>query len=208
MICLLGMVAVVWSRPPRSSSRNVSHPQLALASEDAPMALPKDPAFEPLPDARGQQDAIELPHAANVPSSDSQTLPALVLVREVKPYKLTFKFEGHRLFFTFHGKLDEGREAECKVAADYHLTKDSMVYGIITSAEYTASAGEPESHLEANQGVQQLFDQPFAFRYRLDEGALTVKDFKIGPIAEPSDFTEVLMPFIVGCYRPAAPASL
>lgn len=207
MVCLLGMVAVVWSRPPLSGSRNASHPPLALAAEEGLNPPRQEPALEQPPAVQPEPDPQELPEA--LPSNDP-ALPSLVLVRDVKPYKMTFKFEGHRLFATFTGTLEDGREAECRVAADYHLTKDSMLYGIITSAEFVGSTEDPEDRMEADRVIQQLFDQPFAFRYRLDEGTLTVKDFKIAPIPEPSDFTEVLLPFIVGCYHaaPTPPASL
>jgi hypothetical protein len=207
MVCLLGMVAVVWSRPPLVGSRNVTHPSLALAAEEELDPPKQEAAPEQLPAVQEVQVPVELPEAL---PPNAPALPSLVLVRDVKPYRMTFQFEGNRLFATFTGTLDDGREAECRVAADYHLTKDSMLYGVITSAEFVGSTEDPEDRMEADQVIQQLFDQPFAFRYRLDEGTLTVKDFKIAPIPEPSDFTEVLLPFIVGCYHtaPAPPASL
>lgn len=196
MVCLLGLVAVVWSRPPMNSSRSASHPPLALAAVDRPNPLPQNPLLDPQPIAQDPSKTLPKPPA------DGPALPALLVVREVKPYRSSFQFEGNRLLATFQGAVD-GMEAECRIAADYHLTKDSMLYGIITSAECVVAGESPEEQMEADKLIQQLFDQPFALRYRLDENTLTVKDFKIAPISEPSDFTEVLMPFIVGTYRPA-----
>ncbi len=189
--------------------RNASHPPLAMAAQDLPNTMPVDLGSEPqLPVPEHLEATPPIPDRA-LPQLECRALPTLSVVRDVKPYRISFKFEGNRLWATFQGEID-GMQAECRIAADYHLTKDSMLYGIITSAEFVSTAESLEDQMEADKLVKQLFDQPFALRYRLDEDTLTVKDFKIGPITEPSDFVEVLMPFIVGCYRPSAspPASL
>lgn len=204
MICLLGLVAVVWSRPPLAGSRSVSHPPLAMAAEDVSQPLPSQASLEPLTEAETQPVPFNLVPLPQVPLPQSPALPDLVFVRDFQPYKLTFRFEGNRLLASFQGTVEDGKQVECRIAADYHLTKDSVLYGVITSAELVGSPVDPEERLEADRLIHQLFDQPFALRYRLDEGMLTVKDFKIAPIQEPSEFAQVLMPFILGTYRPAS----
>jgi hypothetical protein len=129
------------------------------------------------------------------------------LVRDLPPFNISLKFEGHRVWLTVGGMLDEETEVAYRIAADYHLTKDSMLYGIITSAEINLTPNSAEDWKEGAAFAQELFDQPFAIRYRLDEGVLTVKDFKMGPIAGDAESSKELKAAILGCYRPASPES-
>lgn len=201
MVCLLGMVAVVWSRPPMGSSRSAEHPQLALAAQDVPNPDPQDPAFEPQAPVPMQAEAVQPPPAQERAGAECPALPSGEWVREITPYKISFKFEGNRLFATLKGRVDEDMVVEQRFAGDYHLTKDSMLYGIITSAEIVISPENSEEQVEADQAIQEFFDQPFALRYRLDEDALTIKDFKFGHLADGS--ANELKKHIVGCYHRA-----
>src|SRR5688500_3997899 len=138
MVCLLGLVAVVWSRPPMNGSRNASHPPLALAAEDPKNPGPQNPGIEALPPA-AEPWAIDVP-VSNLPAphTPNRALPAMVLAREFSSSKVSLKFEGQKLWVTVTGRLGdevESVEAEHRISADYHLTTDSMLYGIITSAE-------------------------------------------------------------------------
>jgi hypothetical protein len=204
MVCLLGMVAVVWSRPPLSGPRNASHPPLALAApaEDQPAPLVQDAALETQPAALPVAMNVAVP-ALPAAETHGSALPSLSLVRDMSPLQVSVKFEGQRVFVTVKGALDETATVEYRLAADYHLTTDSMLYGIITSAEVVLSDNDPEDRMEADAFAQRLFDQPFAIRYRLDAGMLTVKDFKMGPLGGEENTTEELKKLILGCYRPA-----
>ncbi len=53
--------------------------------------------------------------------------------------------------------------------ADYSMTRDGVVYGVITSVEFDE---------EDNDSTNALFNRPFSFRFRVDEGALIVYDAK------------------------------
>src|SRR5262249_15077327 len=54
------------------------------------------------------------------------------------------------------------------VHADYSVTRDGVVYGVITSVE----SDEDVSRWE------EVHDQPFSFRFRIEEGALIVGHFR------------------------------
>lgn len=189
MVCLLGMVAVVWSRPPIGGSGTKSHPPLALT----------DPQAEPAPAEPLLADPVPQELTGNIPApiaspvaSEPCTLPAGKWVREVYPYKMTIDLKGHELRVTIVLNLKEDEDAnfECQLSGEYHVTRDSMFYGVISSGELRMATKDAEERLEADAFITTcLYDQPFAFRYRLDREALTIKDFKIGSF--PSEFDEL-----------------
>jgi hypothetical protein len=53
--------------------------------------------------------------------------------------------------------------------ADYSMTRDGVIYGVITSVECDDEDGD---------STNSLFNRPFSFRYRIDEGALIIYDAK------------------------------
>jgi hypothetical protein len=68
--------------------------------------------------------------------------------------------------------------------ADYTLNRESVVYGLITGVELTGlprDAGLDEIGLV----VSGVSDLPFAFRIRVDDDAVTIKDLKVGPFGSP-----------------------
>jgi hypothetical protein len=72
-----------------------------------------------------------------------------------------------QLNFTSEGRLHivvTGAE-NGKVHADFKVTRDGIAFGIITSAETNDKEKEDE-----------LTDQVFRFRYRIDEGMLIIRD--------------------------------
>lgn len=54
--------------------------------------------------------------------------------------------------------------------ADYATTRDGLIYGVVTSIECEND--------EENDISKTLFDAPFSFRFRIDEGALIIHDMK------------------------------
>lgn len=82
--------------------------------------------------------------------------------------RLTVKFEEDRL--TIRAVETSGREStETVLDADYSITRDSVAFGVITGYDTTSrEAGEDE-----------YTDQPFSFRFRVDNGVLTVKDLRM-----------------------------
>ncbi|HTU89389.1 MAG TPA: hypothetical protein VMF69_04760 [Gemmataceae bacterium] len=54
--------------------------------------------------------------------------------------------------------------------ADYAMTRDGLVFGAVTSIE-----GDEDEEADLSK---TLFDAPFSFRFRIDEGALIIHDMK------------------------------
>ncbi len=67
----------------------------------------------------------------------------------------------------------------CAVHADYSMTKDGVIYGLITSVE----CGDEDSEDDA----KLILDAPFSCRYRIDEGALIVRDLKCQEMGSKDD---------------------
>ncbi len=74
---------------------------------------------------------------------------------------VTLIVEENRLHVTIVG------ESPCTLHADYGMTKDGIVYGVITSYES-----------DEEDADKSIFDAPFTCRYRIDEGALIIRDLK------------------------------
>lgn len=88
-------------------------------------------------------------------------------VRKIGKSRVTLIVEENRLHVTVQG------ENPCTLHADYALSRDGVVFGVITSLE-----SEEEAEEEADRGV---IDAPFSCRFRIDEGALLVRDLKCHP---------------------------
>lgn len=55
--------------------------------------------------------------------------------------------------------------------ADYAMTRDGVIFGVVTSIEC-----DEDEEMDASK---TLFDAPFTFRFRIDEGALIIHDAKL-----------------------------
>jgi hypothetical protein len=103
------------------------------------------------------------------PRSFAQSPPSRPLgtwERRLGPEPLRLYVEEARLHLVVPG------DNACTVHADYGMTKDGVIFGIVTSVEArdeTASAAEKE-----------LLEQTFRCRFRMDEGALVISEVKIG----------------------------
>ena len=54
--------------------------------------------------------------------------------------------------------------------ADYSMTRDGVIYGVVTSIECDDD--------DDGESTKAMFDAPFSFRFRIDEGALIIYDAK------------------------------
>jgi hypothetical protein len=79
--------------------------------------------------------------------------------RRVGNTQITLEFHGERLHVSATG------EQTYSAHADYRLTQDQVLFGIVTSNR-------------ESDGLPDLADHTFSFRFRLDEGMLFVRDFK------------------------------
>ncbi len=84
--------------------------------------------------------------------------------RKLGKNHLTLTVEDNRLHISYAG------DKPGTLHADYAMTRDGLIYGVITSIEC-----EEDEEADA---TKTLFDAPFSFRFRIDEGALIIHDAK------------------------------
>ena len=84
--------------------------------------------------------------------------------RKVGKTHVTLTLEDNRLHINCTG------EKTVTLHADYAMTHDGLIYGVVTSIECDED--------EEAEMTQTLFDAPFSFRFRIDEGALIIHDMK------------------------------
>jgi hypothetical protein len=84
--------------------------------------------------------------------------------RKLGKTHVTLSIEDNRLHINCTG------DRSVTLHADYAMTQDGLIYGVVTSIE----CDEDE---EADMS-RTLFDAPFSFRFRIDEAALIIHDMK------------------------------
>ncbi len=84
--------------------------------------------------------------------------------RKMGKNHVTLIVDENRLHITYVG------DKPATLHADYAMTRDGLIYGVVTSIEC-----DEEEEAEA---TKTLFDAPFSFRFRIDEGALIIHDAK------------------------------
>jgi hypothetical protein len=100
------------------------------------------------------------------------------------PVRVTVKFDEDRLTIRLVGAIDR-QAVEQVLEADYSITKDSVVFGVITSYDMRVPAG---GRLPPNVVVSEedYVDQPFTFRFRVDGGTLTLKELRLPGVTKPN----------------------
>jgi hypothetical protein len=84
--------------------------------------------------------------------------------RKIGKNHVTLIIEDNRLHVSYAG------DKPGTLHADYAMTRDGLVYGVVTSIECDED--------EEADAIKTLFDAPFSFRFRIDEGALIIHDAK------------------------------
>jgi RNA polymerase sigma factor (sigma-70 family) len=121
--------------------------------------------------------------------------------RDFGPYHMTLRIEEDHLYGTLT-MVEKGAKMTLVVDADYSVTRDSLLYGVITAVDVPDLTSAEVSH-DAELGLYS--DQPFSMRYRLDGNTLTLKDLKLGIGTKPEDMKEFRM--ILGRYKRKARAA-
>jgi hypothetical protein len=107
--------------------------------------------------------------------------------RKLGKNRLTLSIEDNRLHISYAGNKPG------TLHADYAMTQDGLIYGVITSIEC-----DEDEEVDA---IKTLFDAPFSFRFRIDEGALIIHDAK----AHYAEMKDNLWDGRFKAVRPAAP---
>jgi RNA polymerase sigma factor (sigma-70 family) len=104
--------------------------------------------------------------------------------RDVGGYHMTLRIETDRIYGTYSGN-DKDAKFAFVLDADYGVTKDNVLYGVLTGgdAEGEGDKAAKDEMAEAALGITTLVDCPFSFRYRVDGNVMVVKDPKFGGIA-------------------------
>lgn len=84
--------------------------------------------------------------------------------RKIGKNHITLIVEDNRLHMISAG------ESMATLHADYSITRDGVVYGVVTSIECDDD--------DNGDSTKEMFDAPFSFRFRIDEGALIIHDAK------------------------------
>lgn len=92
--------------------------------------------------------------------------------RKIGKSHVTLMVEENRL----HVRFASG-DVSGSAHADYAMTRDGVLFGIITSLEC-------EDEDQEADGIKEFYNAPFSFRFRIDEGALVISDVKT---VSPSD---------------------
>lgn len=84
--------------------------------------------------------------------------------RKVGKTTVTLNIDSNRLHIVCTG------DKVVTLHADYAITHDGLIYGVVTSIECEEN--------DETEMTKTLFDAPFSFRFRIDEGALIIHDMK------------------------------
>jgi RNA polymerase sigma factor (sigma-70 family) len=130
---------------------------------------------EPAPTVRGDE-----PRAAAKAAESPR--PVGTWEREVGPVHITMRVEADRIYGTGTAVEKDGRKYDFAIDADYSVTKDNVLYGVITGIDIDGIVRhDGGAEWQEGPAVSQLLnDQPFSLRYRLDDNVLTIKDVKFG----------------------------
>lgn len=151
----------------------VGQPPLVGAAVAVPFGQPVGPlvpAVEALPAGPGEDLIVRRPLGS--------------FTKEVAPFgKATLTFTENRI--RLHATVNiEKFTVTATADADYSMNRESTVYGVITGVDIiTPTAGEVAAGLAPFASVAQ--DLPFAFRVRVEDDSITIKDLKIGPFGSP-----------------------
>jgi RNA polymerase sigma factor (sigma-70 family) len=104
--------------------------------------------------------------------------------RTFGPLQVSLRIKTERLTGTVDMTVEKGARISFVFDADYSVTRDGVLYGIISGIDTqgAAAAGAFEDMGKVQFALSRMIDQPFSIRYRVDDGILTVKDVKFGTL--------------------------
>lgn len=135
------------------------------------------------------------PQTAAEPARPAKAEPGDLVVRrprgsytrEVPGYgKVTFTFADGRLHADASVRV-EGAAFTVTLEGDYAMNAESMVFGVLSTAEVQGTF-PPEEAAEIAYLAGAASDVPFAFRVRVEDDAVTVKDIRFGALGSAAFF--------------------
>ena len=124
------------------------------------------------------------PTSCNASALPDKTIKPLgTWERKVGPLTVTLRFDNDQLHGTINLKRKEGdiKEVFLTFQADYSVTKDYLIYGVVNSLD-SKLAGKKKLNFEEitkmEDGLAALEDQPFSMRFRQDGNELILRNLK------------------------------
>jgi RNA polymerase sigma factor (sigma-70 family) len=109
---------------------------------------------------------------------------------------LTLRIDAHRVTLTLTA-AQQGKTAKVfTLDGDYSVSRDYVLYGFVTGIDVSEGVDDPD---KVGKEAARFLDQPFAIRYRVEEGALTIRDIKAGGLHDDAGREELQM--LAGRYK-------
>jgi hypothetical protein len=131
------------------------------------------PATADTPAGRAEVAFTKGAHESRPGKEHPSERPVGMWQRSVGGCQITLHVDGDRLSGTFR-TTEGGKVLYLSLRGDYSVTKDSVLYGVITDLELKEGG---EKKVEESY---TFIDQPFSARYRVDGAVLIVKDLRFG----------------------------
>jgi RNA polymerase sigma factor (sigma-70 family) len=133
------------------------------------------------------------------------TRPLGMWERQIGPLKMQLHIESDRMVMIVEGQEKEMR-FQTRLEAEYSVTKDGVLYGIVTSVDIDttpAAVGSPRELANIMLTVNSFIDHPFSMRVRADENALTIKDINFGGLTKEGNVkdTNEVRAMLLGRYK-------
>jgi RNA polymerase sigma factor (sigma-70 family) len=95
---------------------------------------------------------------------------------------VTLHIDANRIKVTYSGPIGENGSCKVVVEGDYSVTRDYVLYGVVTNVDVPEASGERGKKLggDALELGYLLIDHPFSLRYRPDENVLILKSVNLG----------------------------
>jgi RNA polymerase sigma factor (sigma-70 family) len=119
----------------------------------------------------------ELDEPRAVARTEETNRPLGTWEKQVGPYRATLRIEADRLYLTARVD-DKGEKIGYILEAEYSVTKDNVLYGVLTGVDVEAT----EATDNETAALSQFLDSPFSLHYRVDGNALTLKNVNLGVI--------------------------
>jgi RNA polymerase sigma factor (sigma-70 family) len=144
VLALVGMGMGLWSQRPATADT----PTRKVSSDDSPAVAPGQVGgrdYEP-PRPLGEWEHV------------------------VGQNRVTLRIQANGLSGTL-ALVENGQHVTYNARGDYSVTKDSILYGVLTDVDCNEDSEETEE-------ASIFLDQPFCFRFRVDDNVLIIKDVK------------------------------
>lgn len=177
-------------------------PPLPSATTPAPVMSPPTSAYTPAPSMAPPTtlypQSCPLPSSYGAPEPSSHSL-VRAWQRDCGPFTLVVKATADRLTLRIDNEGD-GMAVTQALHADYAMTKDGLVLGVVTDLECKITGPEGSEVPKEIAGIRKaIVGQPFAFRIRKEDDGILVQDFRCALGSEGKEVCAM----VEGRYAPA-----